>query len=90
MRCDACVLWDYRESRQDRYTVKADVFSLGCVFYTLVTGMVPFAGLQANDEMAEDAERMRGKLDKIEDRGAFGFLSRRTDRKAASEECKLV
>jgi serine/threonine protein kinase len=28
------------ESRQDRYSTKADVFSLGCAFFTMLTGQV--------------------------------------------------
>lgn len=47
------------------------MFSLGCVLYTLVTGMVPFAGLQANDEMVEDTAKLQLMLDKVQQPGEW-------------------
>ena len=53
-----------RESRQDRYSTKADVFSLGCALFTMLTGEVAFS-LRVNEEMLESTVNLSDALGKV-------------------------
>jgi serine/threonine protein kinase len=64
-----------RESNQSRYNQKADVFSLGCALFTMVTGEVPFRDPRVelqSGEMVENVAYIQSLLEKVDDPGKRG------------------